>query len=195
MRALHVAAQAAVIPLPGEMRADTAGLAAFENPRDLRRLSHFCRLALLAAHRCLACASPAPAPEERAELGLIIATEYGPSRTSFDYLDSILEFGPQLASPTAFSTSVHNIAATGISLHLGLTGPAHTITQPETAPAAARELAAFWLVSGRVKGVLLGIVDEYNPDLSAMLAREGDIPRQPPRDGALFRLLRLTEEP
>ncbi len=190
MKALYVAAHAALFPAPGQSRADTAALAEYENPRNLRRMAHFCRLGLLTARRCLAAAEQAtPAPEGgRTDLGLVIATGYGPVRATFDYTDSILEFGEQLASPTAFSTSVHNIAASSISLHLGLAGPAHTVSQGESSLIAALDVASGWLASGRVRNVLLGALDEYDPDLAGMLAA-GDIPRPLPCDGALFLLL------
>ena len=144
----------------------------------------------MTAHRCLAAAD---LPEDQcSNLGLVIATGYGPTRTSFDYLDSILEFGPALASPTAFSTSVHNIAASVISLQLGLTGPVHTVSQGESSLAAALDIATNWIASGLAHKVLLGALDEYDPDLNAMVAAE-DIPRTPPADGALFML--LTAQP
>ncbi len=185
MSSLHVTAHAALFPAPGETRVDTAPLAEIENPRTLRRMAHFCRLALLAAHRCLAAAPDT----ERSGLGLVIATGYGPARTSFDYTDSILEFGPHLASPTAFSTSVHNIAASSVSLQLGLTGPVHTVSQGESSMIAALDIASGWLAEGRVSSVLLGALDEYDADLEAMLAAAGGIARPRPVDGALFLLL------
>ncbi len=183
---LHVLAHAAVLPAAPASPADLSGLERFEQPRSLRRVDHFCRLALLAAHNCLERAGGAPCEPDA--LGLVLATGYGPVRTSFDFSDSMQDFGPDLASPTAFSTSVHNIAASVISLRLGLTGPVHTLAQGESSLAGALHVARAWLASGRVERVLLGAVDEYVPFLEQLLSFAPQ--SSPPcAEGALFLLL------
>ena len=184
-RPLAVLSHAALFPRPGELHADISALAACVDSRQLRRTSHFCRLGLLAAHRCLAAAPPA-AP------GLILCTGYGPITTTLEFTDSIMQFGAHLASPTAFSTSVHNIAASTISLHFGLTGPIQTISQGESSFAAGLSTALDWLVSGRAPHVLLGALDEYSDPLDTLMRSLSYTDRRFPAEGALFLLLGLA---
>lgn len=172
-------------------QADTAELSRYLSSRALRRTDHFTRMTLLAAYLALEDAGLAPAPET----GIIVATGYGPARLTFDFLDSLLDFGPDLASPQAFAHSVHNIPAATTAIMMGITGPCTTICQPDTAVAAAFLTARLWMAEGRVERVLLGAVDERTDileDNSRRLA--GEIPAAmsggrrvlPPGDGAVF---------
>ncbi|MEA3334004.1 MAG: beta-ketoacyl synthase chain length factor [Pseudomonadota bacterium] len=139
-------------------RASTKTLTKFIKSRKLRRLDHFSRMALLGA--CLAC------EDSGQELigestGLIVASAYGASATTFSFLDSVIEDGDALASPTLFSNSVHNAAAAHIAKHLKITGPNLSLTQGHLSVPMALLTAAQWLAEGRVDTVLCGAVDEY----------------------------------
>lgn len=138
--------------------ADTAPLTRFVDKRALRRIDHFSRLALLGAHLALEDAG-LPAPE-RARLGLIVATGYGATATTFAFLDTVLDGGDALASPTHFSSSVHNAAAAHTAILLGITGPNLTVSQFEMSVPSALFAAQGWLAEGRVDAVLFGGVDE-----------------------------------
>ena len=139
-------------------RASTKTLTQFCKSRDLRRLDHFSRMALLGA--CLACEdSGQNLVGERT--GLIVASAYGASATTFSFLDSVIEDGDALASPTLFSNSVHNAAAAHIAKHLKITGPNLSLTQGRLSLPMALLTATQWLAEGRVDTVLCGTVDEY----------------------------------
>jgi 3-oxoacyl-[acyl-carrier-protein] synthase II len=139
-------------------RAATKTLTKFIKSRELRRLDHFSRVALLGA--CLACEdSGQELIGERT--GLIVASAYGASATTFSFLDSVIEDGDALASPTLFSNSVHNAAAAHIAKHLKITGPNLSLTQGRLSVPMALLTAAQWLAEGRVDTVLCGAVDEY----------------------------------
>ena len=139
-------------------RASTKTLTKFIKVRELRRLDHFSRMALLGS--CLACEdSGQELIGERT--GLIIASAYGASATTFSFLDSVIEDGDALASPTLFSNSVHNAAAAHIAKHLKITGPNLSLTQGRLSVPMALLTAAQWLEEGRVDTVLCGAVDEY----------------------------------
>ncbi|MCD6534319.1 MAG: beta-ketoacyl synthase chain length factor [Deltaproteobacteria bacterium] len=139
-------------------RASTKTLTRFIKSRELRRLDHFSRMALLGA--CLACEdSGQELIGERT--GLIVASAYGASATTFSFLDSVIEDGDALASPTLFSNSVHNAAAAHIAKHLKITGPNLSLTQGRLSVPMALLTAAQWLAEGRVDTVLCGAVDEY----------------------------------
>ncbi len=158
-------AQNAQLALRGERRstlaskADTTALAQYVPTRNLRRVDHFTRMVLLAAYSALEDAGLTSA--DLGQTGIVLATGYGPARLTFDFLDSIIDFGPEMASPQAFAHSVHNIPAATIALMVGLRGPCFTICQLDTAFAAAALTARTWMAENRVTRVLLGAVDEH----------------------------------
>lgn len=139
-------------------RASTKTLAGFSTSRQLRRLDHFSRMALLGAY--LACENSGPELiGERT--GLIVASTYGATATTFSFLDSVIKDGDALASPTLFSNSVHNAAAAHIAKHLKITGPNLSLTQGHLSVPMALLTAAQWLAERQVDTVLCGFVDEY----------------------------------
>ncbi len=139
-------------------RASTKTLTRFVKNRELRRLDHFSRMALLGA--CQAC-EDAGQTLIGERTGLIVASAYGASATTFSFLDSVIKDGDALASPTLFSNSVHNAAAAHIAKHLKITGPNLSLTQGKLSVSMALLTAAQWLAEGRVDTVLCGAVDEY----------------------------------
>ena len=138
---------------------DTSSLKDFVSRRATRRMDHFSKMALLAAWLALEDAGRPDLSGER--VGLIVATGYGASRSTFGFLDSVIEDGDACASPTLFSNSVHNAAGGHLSISLQTDGPALTVSQFEMSVPAALLSATLWLAEGRVDRVLLGGVDEY----------------------------------
>ncbi len=139
--------------------ADTARLEEFLPKRALRRIDHYSRLALLGASLALADAGREGLEPER--IGVVIASGYGATRTTFAFLDTVIDDGDLCASPTHFSNSVHNAAAAHVSILLGITGPSLTVSQFEMSVPSALLSAARWLEEGRVDAVLFGGIDEY----------------------------------
>ncbi len=140
-------------------RAATAGLERFVPKRELRRIDHFSKMTLYAAHLALEDAGLLEA--DRSRIGVVVASGYGPLKTTFNFLDSYLDFGYSCSSPTHFSNSVHNAAAAHVSMQLQLTSPSLTVTQFEMSVASALLSARQWLEEGRVDRVLFGAADEY----------------------------------
>lgn len=181
--------------------ADTGPLERFIPKRNLRRVDHYSKLALLGAS--LALEDAGIGANAAKDMGVVIATGYGPHRTTFAFLDSFLGDGDALSSPTQFTHSVHNAAAAHISIQLGLTGPALTVGQFETSVASALLTACCHLEQGQVRSILFGAVDEYSdvlgycwqrlfgqqPDDASM--RPFDFERQSaiPGEGAAFFVL------
>lgn len=144
--------------------ADTGTLDEFLPKRELRRIDHFSKMTLLGAHLALQDAGLLSAElpvQDRSRIGVVVASGYGPLKTTFNFLDSYLDFGYACSSPTHFSNSVHNAAAAHVSMQLKLTGPSLTVTQFEMSVASALLTARQWLAEGRVDQVLFGAVDEY----------------------------------
>jgi 3-oxoacyl-[acyl-carrier-protein] synthase II len=138
--------------------ADTAPLERFVPKRELRRIDHFSRMAILGSFLALEDAKMLEA--DRSRLGVVIATGYGATRTTFSFLDSVYSGGDALASPTHFSSSVHNAAAAHSSILLNATGPSLTVSQFEMSVPSALLTACLWLKEDRVDAVLFGGVDE-----------------------------------
>lgn len=188
---------------PENTEADTSELNTFFNPRRLRRVDHFTRMTMLAACRSLHDAAgrsnETAAPELPEDTGIIISTGYGPSRTIFEFLDSIIDFGPTCASPLSFSHSVHNIPAATLSMFMGRNCAYTTICQTHGPLSAALLTAGSWISEGRVGRVLLGTVDERTPLLDEnterLLAEKGHTRSiLPLTEGACFFLLGRKQE-
>lgn len=140
-------------------RATIEGLDDFFPKRALRRIDHYSKMTLLGASLALKDAGLLDA--DRSRMGVVIATGYGALKTTFDFLDSYLDFGYSCSSPTHFSNSVHNAAAAHVSMQFKATAPSLTVTQFEMSVPSALLSARQWLAEGRVDQVLFGAIDEY----------------------------------
>ncbi len=138
---------------------DTIRLNDFVDKRILRRVDHYSKIALLGAH--LALEDAGILLSDRSRMGLIVASGYGPGRTTQSFLDTFINDGDNLSSPTFFSNSVQNAAVANVSIVLKITGPGLTVSQFEMSFASALFTAKNWLDQGYVDSVLLGAVDEY----------------------------------
>lgn len=127
--------------------------------RKLRRADKLSKMAVLAASAALA--DSGLDASSRGTVGIILATALGPHVTTFEFLDGILDYGDAAASPTAFSHSVHNAAASYVASSLGLQGPTLTVTRFSFAFQEALRLARCWLDQGRCDHVLVGTAEQY----------------------------------
>lgn len=139
--------------------ADTSSLEEFVPKRALRRIDHFSKMALLGAYLALQDAGMPDLANRR--VGLVVCSGYGATRSTFSFLDSIIDDGDTYASPTLFSNSVHNAASGHISILLKLSGPSLTVSQFEMSVPVALLSACQWMTEGRVDSILFGGVDEY----------------------------------
>jgi len=171
-----------------------------------RRMNRFGKLAVLGASLALQDAGW-DTPLNRDDIGLVLASGYGASKSTFDFLDSMLDDEGRCPSPTLFSNSVHSSAASHLSIVLQSRGPCLTVSQFEMSPISALLTASTWLAEGQVKAVLFGAVDELCPVLSYSYERffeeHTSGPIEPFRwdkqtavmgEGAAFLLLTRAEE-
>ena len=140
--------------------ANTDGLKSFVNKRDLRRIDHYIRMALLGCFLALEDADMLHA--NRGKMGIIIATGYGSTCNTFDLQHSVITEAAPFCSPIQFSNSVHNAAATYISILLKEMGPNLSVSHYDMSIASAFLSACQWLQEERVESVLVGSVDEYS---------------------------------
>lgn len=108
-------------------KADTCPLEKLVSARVLRRMDHFTKMGLLGAHLALADAGLEAAGQEG--LGVIIASGYGATTTTYALLDSLIHDGDACTSPTHFANSLHNACAANMAIVLGTTGPNLTVSQ------------------------------------------------------------------
>lgn len=126
--------------------------------KPLRRADKLSKMAVLGAAAALA-DSGIDVSGKRG--GIILATAFGAHVTTFDFLDGIIDYGEANVSPTAFSNSVHNAAASYVATALGITGPTLTVTAFRFSFESALQLAAAWLAQGRADYLLVGAVEQY----------------------------------
>lgn len=127
-------------------------------------MNRFAKIAVLGASLALEDAAW-DVPLRRNDIGLVVASGYGASRSTFDFLDTMIDDDGRCPSPTLFSNSVHSSAASHLSMVLESGGPCLTVSQFEMSPISALLTARQWLLEGRVEAVLLGAVDEICPVL------------------------------
>ena len=139
--------------------AETARLDKYIPKKALRRIDHYAKMALLGSY--LALEDAAMLDIDPKGLGIVIASGYGASATTFAFLDSFITSNDAYSSPTHFSNSVHNAAAAHISIFIGAKGPSLTVSQFDMSVPSALISAFQWLKEGRVERVLFGAVDEY----------------------------------
>ena len=129
--------------------------------KDARRSDRFDRMAALAALDALS-DSGINSEAEKNNIGIILATAFGPHATTFRFLDDILAYKEADVSPIVFSHSVHNAAVSYISSLTGIRGPTLTVTRFSCAFDQAFILAKAWLEQEKVRFVLVGAVDELS---------------------------------
>ena len=169
--------------------------------KETRRADNFSKMAILAAYDAIVDSN---IPEQsKQKLGIILATALGPHVTTFSFLDDILTYGDAGVSPTLFSHSVHNAAASYIALNLQTRGPTLTLTQFANSFQQAMILAEAWLKEKRCEYILVGSVDqvgkvmEYICSQKLKLAPDGKIkpfnccknPEAVPGEGSAFFLV------
>jgi 3-oxoacyl-[acyl-carrier-protein] synthase II len=127
--------------------------------KKIRRADKLSKMAVLAASDAIADSSIENIAQKK--IGIILATAFGAHVTTFEFLDGVLDFGDAAVSPTTFSNSVHNAAASYVSSSLNIQGPTMTVTQFRFSFQSALQLAQTWLDQARCDYILVGGVDQY----------------------------------
>lgn len=154
---------------PPNQLTETEGLFEFIPKKKLRRIDRFSRLSLYAS--CLALEEAQLWGQDLSKVGIAMASNFGAATTTFKFLDSFLDSGDRLASPTHFSNSLHNAAPSYISLLSEIHGPAVTTSNADVGLSYALIQAMQWLDTGVVEYALVGGVEEYSPVLDHCLTR------------------------
>lgn len=169
-----------------------------KNLKGMRRADRLSKMATLAASDAWEGAGITDIDPER--VGILLATGLGPHVRTFKFLDGILDFGDFSVSPTDFSHSVHNAAASYITNRIGSHGPVQTLTDFDFAFQQALRVAQCWLEERRCDIVLAGTAEELGSVLLHVCDRmlhippDGQVcplafsasPRVVPGEGAVF---------
>ena len=144
----------------------------------LRRADRLSAMATVAAADALADAlADGAAPiDDRTSVGVVVGSGFGPHATTFRFLDDKNVQIVAAASPTAFSHSVHNSAASNISSALELRAQTLTDTQFAFSFHSAVLVAAAWLAEGRCRHVLVGAVEECGDVMERIAAHVVNLP-------------------
>jgi hypothetical protein len=142
-----------------------------------RRLDALNRLACAAVDGLLAHGPFDP------DTAVVVANSYGSVDSTLRFVGSINAFGDGNASPTPFTTSVHNSSAGVLGELLRLHGPSTTISQGGTGGLAALRWAHLMLRTGRVPAVLAVVGDRHVNWSRDIVGRLSDSP-WPIGDGA-----------
>lgn len=113
---------------------------------DLRRADRYTGIVMASAVQ--ACADAGFADCAPPDTGLIIVSTFGPHRTTFAFLNDILDYPEDQVLPTTFSHSVHNAAASYVASSLQIRGPTITLTGFEDIWFDALESSSILLKSG-----------------------------------------------
>ena len=122
-----------------------------------RRQDGLVRLACAAVERLLLQGGPL-----HPDTAVVVASAYGAVESTFRFAESIAAYGDAGASPTPFTTSVHNSCAGALGEFLRLHGPSTTVSQGGTSTLAALRWAHTLLAAGRAPAVLLMAGERHN---------------------------------
>ena len=136
-------------------------LAAFIPPRRLRRIEKLGKNVLYCA--CRACTQAGADIQTPKTWGLSVAADAGSLESTCKFMDTIIEDGDELSSPTAFASSVHNSTGLMLSMFLHLSGPCVTSGQFDFSFAAAWLSAAQFLRRGMCEQALVAVAEDLNP--------------------------------
>ena len=147
--------------------------APFMEVRKLRRAEQISKNVLLCAFRALEQAQIKDSSQ--ADFGISLAMGAGALESTLKFVDSIIEDGDELSSPTAFASSVHNSTALFLSLFLNIHGPCVVTGQLDASFAAALLTAQQLLAKQMCQNVLVAVTEDINPLLTAVLQKDSHI--------------------
>lgn len=146
--------------------ADAADFAPYFEARRLRRMEGIAKNALLCSCRALTQAGlDLNAPKDT---GLSVAVGAGSLESTCKFMDSIIDDGDALSSPTAFAGSVHNSTGLTLSVFLHLNGPCVTTGQFDFSFAGALLTAREFLKRGMCQNALVAVAEDVNPVAASM---------------------------
>ncbi len=153
--------------------AKTEDFAPFMDVRKLRRAETVAKNALYCSFKAFA--QSGINTMENKNLGISLAMGAGALGNTLKFMDSIIEDGDELSSPTAFAGSVHNSTALMLSMFLHIEGPCVVTGQLDTSFAGALITAQQFLAKKMCRQVLVVVTEDVNPIIDEILSKESDV--------------------
>lgn len=144
--------------------------APFVEARKLRRAEQISKNVLLCTYRALEKAQLSA--QNMQQMGISLAIGAGALESTLKFIDSILEDGDELSSPTAFASSVHNSTALMLSMFLKIHGPCVITGQFDASFAGALLTAQQFLAKRMCPYVLVAVTEDVNPLVQEELAKD-----------------------
>jgi 3-oxoacyl-[acyl-carrier-protein] synthase II len=150
----------------GQSSSHPAYPAPFDARRDLprglgRRLGRQLAMSLSAV---LDAVGPGtPWREAPTDTGIVGATAHGPMDETVDFVAGVRRDGPKYASPTLFSSALHNSMAGVVARELGTRGPSIVLSNGDVSFETALLVATAGLSSGRMKRAIVVGADAFHP--------------------------------
>jgi len=152
-------------------KASTREINDFFSSKQIRRIDHFSKMALLAASLAIENAGFQLGDIKEKKIGVILATGHGAMNSTYAFKDSINKRGDSFASPIFFSKSIHNASMANLTIQLGIKGPNLTISQHSFSFQSAMLTACTWINEGICDQVLMGGADEFCETLGYCIER------------------------
>lgn len=153
--------------------------------KKLRRMEKIAKNVLWCAFS--ACQQAGVEFQKENNAGLSLAIGAGSLESTLRFLDSIIEDGDELSSPTAFAGSVHNSTALTLSLFLHSHGPCVTTGQLDSSFAAAFLTAQQFLERDMCEQVIVAATDDINPVAAALVPQKPTLWKELIRPGEFQR--------
>jgi 3-oxoacyl-(acyl-carrier-protein) synthase len=125
--------------------------------QDQRRMAKISRIALFAATQAYACANAAGM-----DAALFVGLTHGTTSLLKEFHDYLVDYGPELASPNAFSNGVTGAALGVASKYLNCTLGGTTLVGYETTGLDALNAAANAVLAGDYPRCLAGAAEEFS---------------------------------
>lgn len=131
-------------------------------PMKARRFDRGSQFAIVACGQAIAeaCYDVAKDPES---IGIALGTGSAGAGALTEFLRVLLTESPEAAPPFHFPNTVANAPASQVSIELKVYGPNVTVTQKDPSALNALLFASLAISAGRVRAMLAGGVDEWNP--------------------------------
>jgi 3-oxoacyl-(acyl-carrier-protein) synthase len=164
LEALRASRAAADMPRETATIAPPTGMSV----RDQRRQARLTRLALYAADR-----AAAQAGVQGRNAGIYMGLTHSTATFLKEFHDYLFDYGPEMASPNAFSNGVTNAPLGAVSLHHKLTQGGATLVGLETGGLDLLAHAAARVLDGTHDLCFAGATEEYSPIVESVYLRLG----------------------
>jgi 3-oxoacyl-[acyl-carrier-protein] synthase II len=149
-------------------------------PANLRRMDRISRMVTASVKLAIQDAGLEMSAEDPEQVGIMIGTGLGSSKTVDLFFRDLVHSGPQEVAPLLFQTSVPNAICSHASIEFGITGINTTFSHKEASAESAIVYAFEALRRGKAEVIFAGGGDEISEPLYNVYATLGSLSPQRP---------------